>query len=573
MRKRQIIVLATAFVMVFSMVFTNASAVYGVSVNDAMKIEFNKQYSAEWTADNATDQHCVQIDVASAGIVRISASKPVDTDGYMKLNILLYNDADELVWGSECTYTVDDASTVYNFSVGLLPGTYYLKMKPGSQFATDKISTDYAVSFSADLYSEREPNAVKADATLMGLGKEYTGFFGSDGAYNADGSDIYQFNFIKGYTYRITVEDYDAIKETSTMIDFIDANGYDQFINWELEDRGYFSYTASMTGAHYLQLRNYNSAQYSYTVKVDQTNPSGLANMLRIGGNDRYDTAIIIADQLKNEKQIRKFDNIIVASGLNYPDALSGGYLAKVKNASILLVGTDTVSEKKVADYIHNNMKSGGTVYILGGTGVVTQRFQNSLYGCKVSRLSGTNRYGTNMTILEATNAKNTDLLICTGNGYADSLSASAVGLPIMMVSGDNINEQQKNFIEKMNPENIYIIGGDGVVSRAMMQNLGVYSKVERVSGANRYATSVEVAKKFFSEESANIVLAYAHNYPDGLSGGPLAMSMGSPLVLTDNVNPSYADKYASSAGVDFAVVFGGTTLISDNTIKNILSY
>lgn len=66
----------------------------------------------------------------------------------------------------------------------------------------------------------------------------------------------------------------------------------------------------------------------------------------RIAGSNRYNTAILAADELKAGLGVDKFDNIVVAGGVDYADALSGDYLAKVKNAPMLLV--DKYSEEDV---------------------------------------------------------------------------------------------------------------------------------------------------------------------------------------------------------------------------------
>lgn len=577
MKKRRFISLMAAFVMVFTMVSASAGTVYGASVTEmtalSQNLEFGKQYSASWTDENSSKVYYGKVIVPSSGIIGISATKPSDDEGNHKLTLSLYDGSGEAVWGSECTYTVDNDGD-YRFNIGVIPGTYFLALKAGSKVTSGEVTTEYTVNFTENLYAEREPNTNYADATVIDLGKTYTGYFGSDGAYKADECDMYQFDCIKGQSYRISVGNYNEIKDTSTMIDLTDAGGYERIISMELADRGYCSFTANASGTHYIKFSNCNDAQYEYTVRVDQTNPAALTNAIRICGNDRYDTAIAIAKQLKKEKQIRKFDCVVVASGLNYPDALSGGYLAKEKDAPMLLVGTDVASENKAEAYIKANLKQGGIVYILGGTGVVTQRFRDTLTGFNVYRLYGSDRYATNLSILNKLDCVGQDLLICTGDGYADSLSASAVGLPILLVSGSGLKPEQRAYVETLNPENIYIIGGDGVVSNALMNSLKAQGEwnVERVAGVNRYLTSVEVAKKFFPEGSATIAMAYAMNYPDGLSGGPLAMELGAPLVLTDSVNYSYADNYATSAGAKYGVVYGGPAIVSDNAVKNILN-
>ena len=74
-----------------------------------------------------------------------------------------------------------------------------------------------------------------------------------------------------------------------------------------------------------------------------------------------------------------------------------------------------------------------------------------------------------------------------------------------------------------------------------------------------------------FFKTSDNLVLAYAMNFPDGLSGGPLAMSLDAPLMLADDKNYKHAVTYADKAGVKKAAVLGGSTLISDSVVKKII--
>ena len=309
----------------------------------------------------------------------------------------------------------------------------------------------------------------------------------------------------------------------------------------------------------------------------------GSESMIRIAGSNRYATSTAAADTLKKSLAADKFENIIVASGDDYPDALAGSYLAKVKNAPVMLVGKDANTEADVKQYINKNLKKGGTVYLLGGTGVVTSRFEAGVKklkdsdgnAVKVERLGGQTRYETNIAILKAAGVDKEDLLVCTGEGFADSLSASAVGKPILLVAVSGVDDTQKKYLGSLKIKDIYLIGGTGVVSEKIGTQLKKYDKddkCERVAGQNRYLTSVAVAKEFFPKGSDSAVLAYAMNFPDGLAGGPLALSMKAPLILTDNSGYSDAVAYAKNAGIEKAAALGGPALISDGVVKAIIN-
>ena len=295
-------------------------------------------------------------------------------------------------------------------------------------------------------------------------------------------------------------------------------------------------------------------------IPFGETAAAGLPEgVTRVFGADRYATAFKAADTLKAELGVSKFQNIVVASGTGFADALAGSYLAARKNAPILLVRGANVNDVK--NYIKANLASGGTVYLLGGVNAVPKAMESGLEGFNVKRLGGANRYDTNLLILQEAGVGNKDIIVCTGLNFADSLSASATGLPILLVK-DGLYANQKEFL-KSNGGNFIVVGGINAVNATVEKQLTSYGSVKRLAGNTRYDTSVLVAKEFFSNPTS-AVLAYAQNFPDGLSGGPLAYALKAPLILTDNNKPAAAVNYGTSLGIKSGYVMGGTTLISD---------
>ena len=288
----------------------------------------------------------------------------------------------------------------------------------------------------------------------------------------------------------------------------------------------------------------------------------------RIYGQTRYETSYAIADALKEQLDVEQFDTMLIASGTNFADALAGSYLAYKENAPILMA--DKKHAESLRTYISENLKQGGTLYVLGRTAAVPDEIINGLTGCTIERIGGENRYETNLKILQKAGVTKEDILVCTGNGFADSLSASAAKKPILLVK-NTLNDAQKEYIQTLSSENFYIIGGESAVSKAAEEEITAYGKVERIGGENRYETSVLVAKAFV-ENPESAVLAYALNYPDGLCGGPLAMSMNAPLILTTDSRKDAAISYTTENGISQGKVLGGASLISNKTAMEILN-
>ena len=289
----------------------------------------------------------------------------------------------------------------------------------------------------------------------------------------------------------------------------------------------------------------------------------------RVYGDTRFQTALLQANELKEFLGVEKFDSIIVATGTNYADALSGAYLGYVKAAPILLVQNskgDVVAD--VNDYIKNNIKSGGTVYLLGGEAVVTGDVTKGL-DVTTKRLYGDTRYETNIEILKEAGVGNKEIMVCDGTGFADSLSASAAKLPILLVKRE-LNDTQRKYLSTLPGNDFYLVGGTGVLPTTLENELkSNYGSVERLGGADRYETSTKVAEKFFKNPEKAIV-AYAMNYPDGLCGGTLAAYMNAPLLLVRDDKTAVTIKYTKANGVKSGMVLGGSTLVSDKSVRDI---
>lgn len=301
--------------------------------------------------------------------------------------------------------------------------------------------------------------------------------------------------------------------------------------------------------------------------------------IMRCYGASRYDTSIMAARIYKYFYDYEgHLDNIIVASGENFPDALTGSYLSAVYLAPVVLVSPGT--EAKIKAFIDENLADDGTVYILGGTGAVSSRFEKSLSNFNVKRLAGANRYSTNIEIHKEGIKGDSDidtLIVSTGSGYADSLSVSSTGEAIMIV-GDKLTAEQKKFLSTFEANKVYAIGGTAVLSDSVMNSVLSSMKkgpgnFKRLAGANRYATSVAVADEFYGPDTFYVTLAYGGNFPDGLSGGALAYMADGPLLLVSDSNYKDAQIYCSKLeDLEYAQVMGGHSLISNKTVRAIVN-
>jgi putative cell wall-binding protein len=95
---------------------------------------------------------------------------------------------------------------------------------------------------------------------------------------------------------------------------------------------------------------------------------------------------------------------------------------------------------------------------------------------------------------------------------------------------------------------------------------------VERISGATRMDTAVEIAKMGW--QSANtVVIATGYDFPDALAGAPLAYKLNAPILLTNNNGLSDSTKQEIiDLKATSAVILGGTSAVSSDVEQQLKS-
>lgn len=294
-------------------------------------------------------------------------------------------------------------------------------------------------------------------------------------------------------------------------------------------------------------------------------------NVTRFAGLDRYQTSL----KISNNFQQGNLQNIILASGKDFPDALGGSVLSKKYDAPILLINNDLSENSDAIEYIKNNMDKKGTLYVLGGTASISDEFLNYMKqsGYKnITRLGGKNRFDTNKSIINSMKVKKgTPIIIANGWGFADALSvsstASSKGYPIFMTGDTYLPEETKDLISDIEPDNVYIIGEQGSVKDEVINQLKSLmpsledKNIIRISGQTRYETSLNICK-YFDMDTDTAVLANGENFPDALSGSALGSKLTAPILLTDGNDISNQKNLIDEKKYKNIILLGGIGVI-----------
>lgn len=288
----------------------------------------------------------------------------------------------------------------------------------------------------------------------------------------------------------------------------------------------------------------------------------------RLWGKDRYETAASICGEGWSTSEYA-----VLASGENFPDALCAAPLAKkLKNAPILLTEKDVLNASAEAQIKRIGAKS---VYIVGGTGVVSTAVENRLHelGINTQRIGGRDRYETSVKIAEAVGF-NGKIMVASGENFADALSAAPIaaenGFPILLSETSSTPDSVRTYIQGKNINTSYIIGGTGAVTEDAVR---IFNNKIRLWGATRYETNVAILNEFYDSISHNkLYVTSGQNYADAVAGSALAALNLSGLILTDqNLSKTTGDFISSKIDKTVKVfIFGGTGAVSNAAVNGV---
>lgn len=113
----------------------------------------------------------------------------------------------------------------------------------------------------------------------------------------------------------------------------------------------------------------------------------------------------------------------------------------------------------------------------------------------------------------------------------------------------------------------VVVLGGSGAVSDAVLAELNGcdVASVDRIFGADRYATAAEIAVDGFSEP-ATVFLATGLDFPDAIAAGPAAAAVGSPVLLVQrDWVPTATGEQLARIDPERVVILGGSGVISES--------
>jgi putative cell wall-binding protein len=157
------------------------------------------------------------------------------------------------------------------------------------------------------------------------------------------------------------------------------------------------------------------------------------------------------------------------------------------------------------------------------------------------------------------------------GENFPDGLVAAAFGHRILLTKADSLPVETAATIEALEDGcgvgTITVVGGEAAVSSDVYEDLDDLNGtdgIQRVAGADRYATAIAVAKAAAGGSGCpgNAILATGTDFPDALASGILIGALGGPIILNSGSALRADVKAYLTACAGTIYIVGGTAAV-----------
>lgn len=318
--------------------------------------------------------------------------------------------------------------------------------------------------------------------------------------------------------------------------------------------------------AHYIEAKE----------KETQSSTVDQAKVERVSGDTRYSNAVEVS-----KEGWTKSDDVFLANGDNYADALTGAPLAHLRDAPILLTRANHLENSTLQEIIRLQAKK---VTVLGGKNSIHESVVQSLKdrGLTVERIGGVNRYHQAALVadeIEKIQGKNRDAFLASGTQFADALSiaeaAASRYLPIYLTEGNHLNKYVEEAAKDVN--SFTIVGGPRTIQSSVEKSLkSLGHSPRRFSGADRYEVNRHLLSHY-SMPRQHLYVVSGEDYADALTASVLAAKKKSGLLFVKNDNSSVLKQQTDFAmggrGVLAFTLIGGKSTLSSKTMNFFSNY
>lgn len=201
----------------------------------------------------------------------------------------------------------------------------------------------------------------------------------------------------------------------------------------------------------------------------------------------------------------------------------------------------------------------------------------------QLRRIAGDDRFATAGMLAVDRFASASDAVLARADDPADALAGSYVAGshigPVLLAQQHSVPAATLDALRSLGVRKVRVLGGPGALGAEVVTQLEAAGyTVERVAGADRYATAAAVARNSGtanvgtrSDKGRTVLLANGVRPADALSAGPLAFGQQWPVLLTaTDALPTATRQSLDELGIQHVIVVGGTAVVSDAVVASI---
>lgn len=198
-------------------------------------------------------------------------------------------------------------------------------------------------------------------------------------------------------------------------------------------------------------------------------------------------------------------------------------------------------------------------------------------------RIFGADRYKTAAEISRQGWKSSDYVILATGDGddkFADALAGTPLSkvydAPVLLTNTDELNIDTLSEITQLGSKNIIILGGTGVISENVVDNLIAMDKeVIRLFGDDRYATAAKIARELKKiKPFTKAVLTSGREFQYSMMAAPFAAANGTPILFTDrNSLPCTTKSALKDLSIEDVEIIGNRDVVSaevETAVRNL---
>jgi secreted trypsin-like serine protease len=283
----------------------------------------------------------------------------------------------------------------------------------------------------------------------------------------------------------------------------------------------------------------------AYADWIYQSTLSGATT--RTSGPDRYTTAAALSSRFQPDVAVA-----YLVTGEAFPDAVTAAAVAGAAGGPVLLARRDELPDATRSELARLRPQR---LVVVGGRGAISDavaQAAGTAAGVGATRLSGPDRYATAAALATDANPSGAATVHLTvGTSFPDAVASGPVaggpaGGPVLLTEAGSLPAATRQALDALAPTRVVILGGASAVGPAVETELAALLpgvQLQRIAGADRFATSAALSASTFSPGVPVVYVATGMAFPDALASGPVGVLDGAPVLLLDGarIPPSVA--------------------------------